>query len=240
MKKQSLLLSKWIWIPVLLLLVFTSCRKTGWEDSPDTEKEFNLTGFTRLTAGEKFNLVVNKGTFSIKARGPVNDVNDIEMKVVNNGLEIRYKKYLSYRPEVDIIITMPDFVSIHLSGAATSSVNDFQDIQHVTRAILSGASKLVMNGTGINMQVDISGASQLDVSGNTLSLYGSISGAGKLNAYDLFSDEVDIEVSGGSTAYVNPLNTIYGTATGGSRIYYKGDPPTKHFETSGGGQVIKQ
>lgn len=239
MKKQSLLLSKWIWIPVLIV-VLASCRKSGWEDSPDTEKEFNLSGFTRISAGEKFNLIVNKGTFSIKAEGPVNDVNDIEMNVAGSALVIRYKKQLSYRPIIDITVTLPDFVSVNLFGAATGSVNDFQDIQHVTRAILSGASKLTMNGTGINMQVDISGASQLDISGNTGSLYGSVSGAGKLHAYELFSDEVDIEVSGGSTAYVNPVNTIYATASGGSRIYYKGDPVTKHFETSGGGQVIKQ
>lgn len=239
MKRKLLLTKKWIWIPVLIF-VLASCRKSGWEDSPPAEKEFNLTGFTKIAAGEKFNLIVNKGTFSIKAGGPTNDVDEIEMKVVNSILEIRYKNYRSYRPEVDITITLPDFVSIHLSGAATGSVNDFQDIQHVTRAILSGASKLTMNGTGINMQVDISGASQLDITGNTGSLYGSISGAGKLNAYELFSDEVDIEVSGGSTAYVNPVNAIFATASGGSRIYYKGDPTTKHFETSGGGEVIKE
>jgi hypothetical protein len=97
-----------------------------------------------------------------------------------------------------------------------------------------------MNGTGINTQIDITGASRLDVSGSTASLYGNISGGGKLNAYNLNSTEVDIDASGGSEAYVKVINTLFASASGGSKIYYKGTPAVKNIDTSGGGQVIQE
>lgn len=230
---------KWMLLPSLLLFLF-SCSKDS-DHSPVIEKNINVTGFTKVYGGERFNIIITKGTsFSVKAKGPTNSVNDIEWTVANNILDIQYKHYESNRPVIDITVTLPILTQLNLSGASSGTINGFAGSFTVIRTVLSGASKCVLNGTGVNTQIDISGASELTVNGGTESLYGTISGAGKLNAYDLVSTEVDISASGGSEARVKVTDRLFIEATGGSRVYYKGTPPVKNIQTSGGAQVIQQ
>jgi hypothetical protein len=232
-------LKKWMLVPSLLLFLF-SCRKDS-DHSPVIEKDISVTGFTKIYGGERFNFVITQGNiFSVKAKGPTNSVNDIEWNVANNILDIQYKHYQSNRPIIDITITLPALTQLNLSGASTGSINGFAGSLTVLRTVLSGASKCTLNGTGVNTQIDISGASELTVNGGTQSLYGNISGAGKLNAYDLVSTEVDISASGGSEARVKVTDRLFIEATGGSRVYYKGTPPVKNIQTSGGAEVIQQ
>lgn len=243
MKSKFMSAAKWMLI-LLLPALFFSCRKDKWENSPYTEKQINLTGFTRVYAGSYFNVIITKGpAFQVTAKGPVNDVNDIEFRLTNtnnNTLDIQYRHYVRNRPPVDIVITMPLLSTFSLSGACNGVVNGFQDEPHVIRTILSGASTCVMNGTGMNANVEVSGGSQLTLNGSTAKLYGNISGGARLHAYGLTATEVDISTSGGSTAYVKVQNILYASASGGSRIYYKGNPAEKNIETSGGSQVIQE
>jgi hypothetical protein len=232
-------IKKWMLLPSLLLFLF-SCRKDR-DNSPVIEKDINVTGFARIHAGESFNLIITKGVnFSVKVKGPTNTVNDIDWNVANNSLDIQYIHDRSNRSAVDITITLPTLVQLSLSGAGTATISGFGGQPNVIRTVLSGASKCTLNGAGVNTQIEISGASELNVNGATESLYGNISGAAKLNAYDLISTEVDISASGGSEAKVKVTDRLFIEATGGSHVYYKGTPPVKNIQTSGGGQVTQQ
>ncbi|MET0392769.1 MAG: head GIN domain-containing protein [Chitinophagaceae bacterium] len=240
MKKTVLSLRKWALLPALLFAFF-SCKKDDLDHSPVIEEDVQVSGFTRVNAGAELNVIITKGAaFAIKARGEANYVHDLEFSVADNTLEIQYQTYVQNRPQMDIYITLPTLTSTILSGAATGTVAGFQGVPHVISAVLSGASNLTMNGTGVNMNVEISGASTLTVTGATADLYGNISGGGKLKAYGLTATEVDISASGGATAQVQPVDALFASASGGSRIYYKGNPGVKNIETSGGGQVIKE
>lgn len=239
MKKELSQLKQWMLIPSFLVLLF-SCNKNP-DNSPVIEKEINLNGFTKIYAGERFNLVITKGdSFYIKVKGPSDTVNDIDWNVANNILDIQYKHYVANRPKVEVIINLPILIQLNLSGAATGMINGFHDVSHVIRTVLSGGSKCTLNGTGINTQIDISGGAELNVNGISESLYGNVSGGGKLNAYDLTSADVDIATSGGSEAKVKVVHSLSADASGGSSIYYKGNPVVKNIVTSGGGRVIQQ
>jgi hypothetical protein len=229
---------KWMLAASLAVFLF-SCDKR--DDSPVIEKEFAFNGFNRINAGEQFNLTLTKGnSFSIKAKGPSNSVNDIDMTVANNILSIQYDHFENRRPKIDIVITLPLLVQLNLSGAATGSINGFQDVNNVIRAVLSGASVCTFNGAGVNTQMDLSGASRFTITGTTASLSGNLSGASKLYAYDLVAADADISASGGSQAWIRVMQNFYAEASGGSRIYYKGNPTLKNIQTSGDGKVIQE
>jgi Putative auto-transporter adhesin, head GIN domain len=225
-----------------LTLLLASCEKEKQECPGLSEKTFANTGFARINAGDAHHVTVFKGTeFSIKANGCTSDLNDLELTVdANHILDIRYKNHRKNRYRVDFTITMPLLVTVNLSGAAKGTINGFGGQNSVIRTVLSGASECTVSGTGINASLNLSGASKLVISGNTESLYGSVSGASQLEAYDVAATEVDIDVSGSSKAYVRPLEVFFAAASGNSRIYYKGNPPTKHFETSGNGKIIRE
>ncbi|MEP7376148.1 MAG: head GIN domain-containing protein [Chitinophagaceae bacterium] len=234
-------MKNWILLSILSLL-FASCDKEKQECPGSSEKTFATTGFTKVNAGDAHHLTINKGNeFSIKARGCASDLNDLELTIdANHILNIHYRSYKQNRYRVDFTITMPQLIAVNLSGAAKGTINGFGGQNSVIRTVLSGASECTVSGTGINAAVEISGASKLVLSGNTESLYGNISGASRLEAYDVTATEVDISVSGSSKAYVRPLQVFFAEATGSSHIYYKGNPATKHFETSGNGKIIQE
>lgn len=228
-------------IPALLFIAFLfSCNKDR-DHSPIIEKEFAIAGVNKVYAMNGFNVIITKGdAFSFKAQGPSTFVNDIDLKISNRILDIQFLHNWNNRPQINISITLPVLTQINLGAAGNCIVHGFEEQDVIMRAVLSAGSKCSFNGAAINVAVDIAGGSQLDVSGSTLSLYGSVSGGGKLNAYSCVATEVDIDVSGGSEAKVNVQEKLFASASGGSRIYYKGQPVHKSIDTSGGGQVIQE
>jgi hypothetical protein len=129
---------------------------------------------------------------------------------------------------------------VSLSGAAKGNISGFQGQSTVMRTVLSGASQCVLDGTGINVSVELSGASILTVSGATESLYGNISGASSLDGYNTPATEVDIAVSGSSKARVMPIQNIFADVSGSSTVYYKGTPAVTNFITTGNGKIIHE
>lgn len=235
-------MKKIILLAGLTAVLLTACDKEKRECPGAAEKTFVLDGFTKIKAGETFKITVVKGdVFSIKANGCTNDLADLEVAVLTGGfLDIKYKTFRRDRYRVDFTITMPTLTGIHLSGAAEGTVAGFAGQNAVTRYVLSGNAITVATGSAINAQVDLSGTSSLVINGNTESLYGNISGNARLNAYDLSATEVDISVSGTSKAWVKPVQAIYAEASGEARVYYRGNPPTTAFSTSGNGRIIKE
>jgi hypothetical protein len=225
-----------------LVLLFAACNKEKQECPGSSEKTFNITGFNKIHLGDANTISIVKGNeFSIKANGCTSDLNDLDLTLdTGNILDIKYKTIRKDRYRVDFTVTMPLLVSLNLSGAAKGNISGFAEQNTVMRTVLSGASECIVNGTTINASLDVSGASKLILSGNTESLYGTISGASRVEAYNVNATEVDISVSGSSKAYVKPLQVFFAEASGSSLVYYKGNPATKHFVTSGNSRIIQE
>jgi hypothetical protein len=231
-----------ILLPGMLLFLLTSCEKDSKECPGAIEKSFSLSGFNKINVGGTFTVNVVKGNdFSIKASGCADDIADLDVHIEpGNSLDIEYDRYKPGRYRVDFTITLPQLVSLNLSGVAKGTVNGFQGQNTVIRSIISGEAVCNVFGTGINAQVELSGEATLHLSGATQNLYGTISGNSRLEATEVAADEVDISASGTSKVYVRPLQSFFAEVSGESRVYYHGNPPVKHFVSSGNGKVIQQ
>ncbi len=241
MIKQFMFLKKWMIAPLFLFILF-SCKKDKVENSPVIEKEFAFAGFNKINSSNTFNIIVSKGVvFQVKAKGPAAYLDDMEVNIINGQtLDIQYAPNYSNRKSVDVFITVPDLLQLTLAAAGKGEINGFANSNHVIRTVLSAGSSCVLNGAPVNVNFVLESGSQLEVNGTTANIYGSLSAGSQLNAYDLTSTEVDIEATSGSVAYVKVQDAIFAAASGGSKVYYKGNPVTKHFETSSGGQVIQE
>lgn len=227
---------------LIALMALSSCEKEKKQCPGSIEKTFSLARFKKINAGETFNVMVHKGTtFSIKAKGCAADIADLDINLAaGEFVNIAYKTYRKDHYRIDFEITLPELRSINLSGAATATVNGFDDQNTYLRIILSGTSKCSVSGTPGYVQIDITGKAQLDISGNTDEMNAFITGDGRLNAYGLTSLDAGIAVEGTAKAYVFVVNNFTASASGTGYIYYKGDPPVKDVETGGDGKVIRQ
>ena len=223
----------------LAAVLFTACTKEK-ECEGTISKTYDVTGFSRIVAGSVLHVHLKKSeTFSIKAEGCKRDIDDLRVRLRNNGqLEIDFDRNRTRRDPVEVDINLPNLASGVFSGAAQATIDGFAGSTNRLRVVLSGASKAELNGTTAETQVELSGASVLQISGNTTQLYGNISGASELKAFDATAAEVDIAASGGSKAFVFAQNKLTADASGGSEIRYRGNPPTKEIHNSGGGKVV--
>jgi hypothetical protein len=228
------------------LSVFSSCvRLSPWDEPKpgnQTEEVFNVDDFKTIDLGSAFNVVVVPGnTFKVTASGDERDVEDLNVRVINNKLKVNYltRKFLGSlrRYRMDILIETPTLEGMDISGAATVDVEDFDGFD-AFEIDLSGASKLNFKADVNDLKADISGASNLTLDRYVPFIDADIYGASKLNAYDADSKEVYLKLSGASRANLSVSEYLKVDASGASTVSYKGSPRIDQ-EVSGASKVTK-
>ena len=224
-----------------LAFSFVSCEKEKRDCPSSTEKTFVNTGFNRISAGETFNLTIKQGaTFSIKAKGCSNDLNDLVLSEQNGVLTIRYNQHENGRYRIDFDITLPALSSIALDGAATATLTGFSQQAINLKTVLNGSTKCTVNDLPALLSAEVAGTSALTVSGTSSDLIAHLSGDSKLYAYGASFNDADVYTSGTSKAQVVVHKSLAALASGDSRIYYKGAPTSVNIEQSGTAKVIHE
>lgn len=203
-----------------------------------TSQTFNLRDFDQLEMGNAFDVRVRQsGQFSISVRGDRRDVQDLDVYVDRSGkLVMKYRNWRVRRYDMEVDITMPTLTEVDFSGATTSTIEGFTNGRTLD-VELSGASKSVIDSDWDRINVDLSGASDLVLHGQGLTIAGELSGASRVDAFDYPVDNVDLDLSGASTARVLVGKTLRVNASGGSTLRYRGTPELR--SNISGGSTVK-
>lgn len=203
-----------------------------------TSQTFNLRDFDQLEMGNAFDIHVRQsGQFSISVRGDRRDVQDLDVYVDRSGkLVMKYRNWRVRRYDMEVDITMPTLTEVDFSGATTSTIEGFTNGRTLD-VELSGASKSVIDSDWDRINVDLSGASDLVLHGQGLTIAGELSGASRVDAFDYPVDNVDLDLSGASTARVLVGKTLRVNASGGSTLRYRGTPELR--SNISGGSTVK-
>ncbi|AWW00541.1 head GIN domain-containing protein [Arcticibacterium luteifluviistationis] len=228
------------------LVVFSkACVSIDFNDgvSPDNETEiFEMETFTDVDLGSAFDVVIIPSTeHKVTATGSSTNLNDLNVRVVNNTLKVSYYNRNIFRPisrnKMELLIEMPELREADVSGAATVFIEDFEYFTALELDV-KGASKVTLDVEVGELDADISGASTLTLKSDVPVLKVDLSGASKLNAFDADSEEVYLELSGASKANVSVAEYLKVDASGASTVNYKGLPRIDQ-ELSGASKVNK-
>ena len=228
----------------LLAFVFPSCVYVDSQDDIPPRGEgtrtYDFRNFDELEMGHAFRVNVKAGSsFFVSAKGELNDLDDLNLFVENGKLVARYNNsWRNRREPMYIDITMPDIQKVDFSGAVKAKLEGFENLPALEFE-LSGASKVDFEGSGRDFKLDLSGASELLMFGEGKYLDGELSGASQLDAFDLITQESDLELSGASAARVCVSEFLKVDASGASNVRYKGNPNVDK-KTSGGSTVRKE
>ena len=224
-------------------------------------RNYEYADFARIEAGSLFQVSVTKAeTYSVNLTADDNLFDYIDIQKIGNTLHIQLKgtnKYLS--TTLRATITMPDVFRFALSGASTGSINGFQFTHPVTFAVsgasslsqenmtvgdadleISGASKITGAIKMEEANIDVSGASRIELAGTASNLNIKSSGASRVELADLISVDVHINLSGISTATVNPGGKLDGELSGLSTLYYLGNPVLGEMKISSGSHMTRK
>ena len=91
-----------------------------------------------------------------------------------------------------------------------------------------------------NCDLVVSGASTVDLTGSAADVSIEASGASKIRLADLPVNNARVDISGASNATVNARGRLDGSLSGGSVLYYRGNPTLGTLEASGGSRIEKK
>ena len=182
----------------------------------------SFTGFNAVEVSSGFQYtIIQSNSYSINVTIDDNLVGYVQVSQSGGTLSVGLTQgygYISATPKV--VIGMPDISRLDLSGGSSGTVAGFV-LSHDFTTALSGGSRVSMTGRGDSLSVEASGGSRLDMSNFVVA-----------NAH--------VDLSGGSQTTVNVSGRLDADLSGGSQLYYLGNPTLGTISSSGGSIVSKR
>lgn len=227
-----------IGIVLLAGLVFTSCDLEDPGPVQNDTRDFTVVDFDRLEMGSAFVIEVVQGSvYKIEAWGDRRNLDDLLVYKNGQTLIIRYDESTNRRYETTLRITMPELAGFNFSGASNAVVSGFESQESLDVA-LSGASVAQLDAGYSRLNIQLSGSSSLVLHGLGDQMNASISGASLLSAFDYPVREAEVTITGASEGKLFVSDLLDVTASGASKVLYRGTP-TVTSEVTGGSSVKK-
>ena len=207
-----------VMIPFLLGGWFPFTRVVG-SGNLSTQEEF-LSGFVSVDVGSGFQVNIVKGSYRVLITADDNLFDYIQVVKTGETLVIGLEPGVSFQTlTLRAEISMPDLEALQFSGGVTGNATDFV-LSHDFDVELSGGSILEMQGEAANLSLLCSGGSNAELS-------------------ELVVGDADVELSGGSQGTINLDGTLNADLSGGSHLFYIGNPTLGAVSTSGGSEITR-
>jgi hypothetical protein len=200
--------------------------------------------FNKIRVGHAIKVIITQsGSESLAVSAAEEKYKDeIKTEIVNHTLMIFQKggnDWKSRDRKLRVYVSFRDLNQLDVNGASDVAVVGKATINELTLNI-SGAS--TMKGTFAVQKFDIEmdGASKASLSGDAATLNLECSGAADLNAYDLKIINANVTVSGASDVDISVEKDLNATASGASRIHYKGNAANVNAKTSGASSISRK
>lgn len=186
----------------------------------DTEV-FDISDFTIVEVGYGFEVEIDQSSsYSIRITADDNVFSKVQVSKRGNTLKIDLIPGIYQTATLQAEITLPDLVGLEFSGGTRGSIQGFHSSHDFVLA-LSGGSFVEMEGAADDLIVEASGGSHLD-----------------LTNYSIHN--VNVLLSGGSHGTINLDGQLDANLSGGSHLYYLGDPTLGDITASGGSTVSEK
>lgn len=203
---------------IFLSLVLSGCLINI---QSQTEQLRSVPAFSKIQVADAVSVIYTQSdTLSVIIKGNEKEIGTVETKVENSTLIISAKgKY--YNP-LTIYVKNKTLEEVLCSGASDLKTSNILKGNSVLFSI-SGAAHVKAKVEAKTIKAVQSGASELILEGSTDQLNAEISGASTLKAYALKTLEANIITTGASTAKVTVATKLTANASGASNIRIKGD-----------------
>jgi hypothetical protein len=200
---------------------------------------FNYSGFSEVQVwgGYAVNITYSD-SYSIKITTDDNIMGAVYANITGDLLKIGFKPgYSIINPTaLKVEITMPAITGVDLSGGIRGNLNGFiYQNQSKFNVVLSGGSTLIglIKTKGASNFI-LSGGSTLQLEGLAKDMVLDVSGGSTIYLLNYKAHNADLIISGGSTVNVNLDGRLNAVLSGGSRVYYTGNPVMGDISLSGG------
>jgi len=182
-------------------------------------QQCTFTDFSAVDAGNGFDVVITQGSnYSVAITTNENVMQTIDARLVGQTLVLGVNG-IHISTTLKAEITMPDLTAVVLSGGSKADITGF-NMTHNFTADLSGGSRITMAGQAVDLTAGGAGGSNLNFSGFEV-------------------NNAQINLSGGSQATVNAKGELNADLSGGSQLFYRGNPTLGNVDSSGGSSIYQ-
>lgn len=187
-------------------------------------EERPLAEFKTITLKGSGRVVVTQGqTHSIAILTDDNIMSLIETEVHNEQLVISQGDYNLRPTTLEFNISVANLRGIAISGAG-EVVGKSRFVSDDFFAKISGSGDMALELDVANLETKISGSGSMHLSGQTDRHEAKISGSGKINAFNMYTKEVALKVSGSGDCKVTATEILDARISGSGDVFYKGQP----------------
>ncbi len=182
----------------------------------------SFSGFSSVSISSGFTFVLSQSsTYDVRTITDNNIQDYVQVSQSGNTLTVMLKPgYGVTTSTLRVEIKMPSLSRLDLSAGAHGSATGFVSTSDFVLDASAGSS-FQMEGQARDLTISASAGSQLDLS-------------------NFIARNVNVNLSGGATAYVNTSGTINANLSGGSRLFYSDNPVLGNINLSGGATIGKK
>jgi hypothetical protein len=255
MKKKVLII---IALALLVPVIMTACAVPFLTPvGPETSREYNLSGFTKVESGSGFETTITKGEsykVTITTNQNLFSYLDISLSGTTLNLQTRPLTIQSFSI-LKAEVTMPDLREINFSGGSQGHISGFASGEDFNVSA-SGGSNININVQVGKITFDISGGSRVEGNVNTgatnISLSGgsnlgiigtggetvlNLSGGSRADLQQYSVSNADVTLRDGSNGSVIAGGVLNVNLSGGSHLNYSGSPTLGSVDLTGGSEI---
>lgn len=192
--------------------------KSEQDPGPMATKDFSVGDFKRIESAGAFDVIVRTGSApSVRAEGPQNVLDHLEIEVKGDELQIHPKKRGSFHwgksVPVKIAITVPALHGATLAGSGTLSVDKV--VADEFKGTIAGSGDLSLPSVKAkSVNFEIAGSGSASIGGEAETAKYVIAGSGELDASGLKSKDIKLTIAGSGGVNANATGTVKGEIVG--------------------------
>lgn len=203
-------------------------------------ESYDYTDFTLIEAEKGFELTVKQSqSYKIEITTDDNIRKYLDINKTGNILKIGLSGGHIDLTTLRVELSMPGIEGINLSGGASATITGFNSDKSFS-VTLTGGSVLTGDIISGDAGFGISGGSVVTLSGSGKDLMVRSSDGSELTLDEFPVNNADINIDGGGRSFFNIKGKLDTVLTGGSELYYTGDPEMGEVNVSSGSVLEKR
>lgn len=226
------------------LLMVSSCDTESIRVSDEiSTREYSFTDYSKLELAGDFDAYVRfsdtEERIEIEANANLQD--KIIVSKTGNTLKIRLENNVSVRGNATMkaYITTRNIDDYRVSGDSFVQLENLLATDNIAIEVL-GDSRFTGELETNNLFINLKGDSEVNAFGTATMLNADLSGDSELKDYDLAVEELILDLSGDSEAYLTVSETIDVDASGDSVLNYRGNAEIIRQRLTGDSRIRKR
>jgi hypothetical protein len=205
-----------------------------------TTESFDFAGFTMIEAESGFTLTVKQSqSYKIEITTYENILKKLDVKKTGTTLKVGTSGGNLDPTMLKAEISMPGIEGINLSGGSKAAISGFNSNESFS-VTLTGGSELTGDIIAGDVGFGISGGSMVTLIGSGGDLLARSSDGSEMTLDEFPVSNADINIDGGGRSFINLNGKLDTVLTGGSELYYTGEPEMGEVNISGGSVLEKR